>query len=74
MYRPRESDTVRFLLYLNITEAIIVPVKEGGLPFRGETQRSAATSRKRRARRRRKTGWHFSVSLLPLAAVTNYYK
>ena len=40
MYRLRESDTVRFLLYLNVTEAIIVPVKEGGLPLqRGDTKK-----------------------------------
>ena len=40
MYRLRESDIVQFLLYLNVTKAIIVPVKEGGLSLQmGDTKK-----------------------------------
>lgn len=79
VYRLRESDTVRFLCYLNVTKAIIITHNHYGQRGRSVPSDGRHKEVLQRAERggwggRRKTGWHFSVSLLPLASVTNYYK
>lgn len=46
MYRLRESDTVRFLCYLNVTKAIIITVKEGGLSLQMEDTKKCCNGQK----------------------------